>query len=90
VVWAGHFEKFIEMVLRLLCLVLEITFDGRDILLAKIVSFLITVAIADHNGDVSGAPLLPLLAVVGVLPSALDGGLGWCDSAAAGVLFHVA
>jgi hypothetical protein len=87
VVWIGRFEKFLKMVPQLPCLTLEITFSGRDILLAGVASFLI---VASSNGDALGVPLLPLLATLGALPSTLDGGLGWCWSAATGGCFHIA
>jgi hypothetical protein len=78
VVWTGCFEKFLEMVHRQPNLVLQITFGGSDILLARVVGFLIITVIAGQNSDALGVPLLPLLMTLATLPSALDGGLGWC------------
>jgi hypothetical protein len=90
VVWTGHFEKFLKIVLRLPHLALEITFGGCDILLAGVISFIIIAIIIGRNGNVLGVLLLPLLPALGVLSSTLDGGLGWCGSTTVGGRFHVA
>jgi hypothetical protein len=64
------------MVLRLQSLMLEVALGGCNILLAGVTSFLIITVVAGHDSDVAGAPLLPLLATLGALPSAIDGGFG--------------
>jgi hypothetical protein len=76
VVWTGRFEKFLEMVLRRPRLALEVSFGGHDTLLATVAGFLTATAIANHYGDTSRMPLVPLLAALGTLPSTLTGGPG--------------
>jgi hypothetical protein len=61
VVRTGHFEKILEMVLQLLCLVLEVTLDSYDMFLIGADNFLIITIIAGHDSDAPGALLLPLL-----------------------------
>jgi hypothetical protein len=90
VVWVGCFIKLLAMVLRLPHLQLEITFGGCDILLAGVICFLVATTVARRYDDVPGPPLLPLLATLCALPSALNGVLGWCGSAATGSRFHIA
>jgi hypothetical protein len=82
--------KLLAMVLRLSHLPLEITFYGRDILLARVMCFLIVATIARRYDDVPGPPLLPLLATLCTLPSALNSVLGWCGLATTGSRFHIA
>jgi hypothetical protein len=83
-------QKFLEMVLQLPHLTLEIVFGGRDILLTGVISFLSVAIISGRNGDMSRTSLLPLLATLGTLLSAIDSGLERCCSATAGGYFHVA
>jgi hypothetical protein len=52
---------FLKMVPGRPYLVLEVTFGGRDTLLARVSGFHITTAVAGHYGDAPGEPLLPLL-----------------------------
>jgi hypothetical protein len=87
VVWTDRFEKFLDMVLQLPCFMLEIMFDGRDILLTGVVSFLIVAIIVCRN---SVALVLPLPTALSAFPSTLDGGLGSCFSTAAGSCYHIA
>jgi hypothetical protein len=78
------------MVLQLPCLTLEVALNGYNILLVEVASFLIITDVIGCDSDVVGAPLLPLLAILGALPSALDGGFGlWCSTATSGC-FRVA
>jgi hypothetical protein len=90
VVGISCFKKFLEMVLRLPHLALEIVFGGRDIHLTGVVGFLVVTVVAGRNDDTLEAPLRPLLDTIGALPSSLDGGLRWCGSAAAHGCFCVA
>jgi hypothetical protein len=83
-------QKFLEMVLQLPHLTLEIMFGCRDILLTRVIIFLIVTIISGRNGDMLRVSLLPLLAALGTLLSAIDGGLERCYSATAGGYFHVA
>jgi hypothetical protein len=82
--------KLLTMVLRLPHLPLEITFGGRDKLLAGVICILVATTVARRYDDVSGPPLLPLHATLCNLPSTLNGVLGWCGSAAMGSRFHIA
>jgi hypothetical protein len=72
--------KFLEILLRLPCLVLEVMFDGGNALLIGVVG---------HNGNAPRMSLMPILAALGTLPSAHDGDLGWCSSAVSCGRFHV-
>jgi hypothetical protein len=81
--------KFLKILLRLPCLVLEVTFDGGNALLVGVVGFLIITIIAGHNGNASRMSLMPILATLGTLPSAHDGDLGWCSSTISCGRFHV-
>jgi hypothetical protein len=89
VVRIGCFEKFLEMVLRLPRLALEVTLGGCDILIG-VASFLIVAVIIGRDSDTSGASHLPLLATVGAFSITLDGGFGWWCSTAASGRFRVA
>jgi hypothetical protein len=77
VVRVGHFEKFLEMVLRLSPLALEVVLGDSDILLSRVASFLVIAIIMGHNSDVPGAPImpffLPLAPFLALLMVALDG-----------------
>jgi hypothetical protein len=90
VVRVGHFEKFLEMVLRLSPLALEVVLGDSDILLSRVASFLVIAIIMGHNSDVPGAPIMPLLSALGTFPSTLDGGFRRCCSATTYGCFHVA
>jgi hypothetical protein len=81
------FEKFLEMVLRLPCLALEVVLHGCDMFPIGGDNFL---TIVGRDSDVSEVPLLPLLATLGAFPSAFDGGFLWWCSATASDCFHVA
>jgi hypothetical protein len=61
VVWTGYFDKFLKMVLRLLHLMIEITLDNRDILLTRVINFLVITIIAGRNGDAQGHRFYPFL-----------------------------
>jgi hypothetical protein len=89
VVCIGCFEKFLEMVLGLPRLALVVALGGRDVLLTGVVHFLAITVIAGSDSDMLGALLLPLLATLGTILSALGGGFGWYSTAAAGGRFHV-
>jgi hypothetical protein len=69
----SRFEKFLEMVLRLSYMVLEVMLGSRDKLLIGAVRFLVVVVAAGSDCDPSGVPLLPLLATL----STFAGGFGW-------------
>jgi hypothetical protein len=64
--------------------------DGCDILLARVVCFLVVVVIAGSDRDVPGAPLQPLLITLGAFPSTLGGGFKWCYTATAVGRFRIA
>jgi hypothetical protein len=74
IVLTGHFNKFLKMVIWLSCLSLEVTLDGRNILLVRVVCFLVVVVAAGNDCDPSGASLFSLLATFSALPSAFDSG----------------
>jgi hypothetical protein len=40
-VWTDHLEKFLEMVYQLLRRVLEVTLSSRDVLLVRVIYFLV-------------------------------------------------
>jgi hypothetical protein len=40
-VWTDHLEKFLEMVYQLLRRVLEVTLSSRDVLLVRVICFLV-------------------------------------------------
>jgi hypothetical protein len=90
VVWTGHFEKFSKMVHLLLRLALEFVLNGRDILLTRVIGFLIITVVSSRHNDALGVPLLPLPTTLGAFPSTLDGGFGWCCSAIASNYFCIA
>jgi hypothetical protein len=75
----GCFEMFLEMVVRLVRLVLEIMLDGHDIILIGAVYFLVIVVGSDCNP--SGVPHLPHLAAL----NAFTDGFGRCRLATARV-----
>jgi hypothetical protein len=74
----GHFEKFLEMVLWLPCLSHEVALGGRNILLTRIVCFLVIAIVAGSDCNVPGALLLPPITALGTFHSSLDGNFGWC------------
>jgi hypothetical protein len=79
-VQTGRFEKFLEVVIRLLRLALEVTLDGCDTHLIRVVRFLLFVITTGSNYDPLEVPLLPpFAAFCGTFVS----GFGWCHSAAA-------
>jgi hypothetical protein len=72
-----RFEKFLEVLVQLSCLALEVTLDSHDVLHIKVVHFLVIVVATSGNYDPLGVPLLPPLAPFLVpLPAALDGAPG--------------
>jgi hypothetical protein len=88
-VWTSCFEKFIEIVLRLSCLVLKITLGGCDIPFIEVISFLVIIVVGLDSNPL-GALLPPLLVALGILPDTLDSDAGWCHLAAAGDCFTAA
>jgi hypothetical protein len=54
VVQIGRFKKFLEMVLQLSCLTLEVMLSGCDILLIGVASFLIVAVVARPRQLCSG------------------------------------
>jgi hypothetical protein len=90
VVSTCRFEKFLKMVLRRQCLVLEVTLSGCNALLTGGANFLIAAIIAGCHGDVARVPLQPLLVALGTLTRALGCGLRCCCLAIAGGRFHIA
>jgi hypothetical protein len=87
---AGRFEKFLKMILRPPRLALEVTLGSRDILLTRVIGFLIIAVVAGSDCNASGMPLLPLFTIISTFPNALVGGFGWCCLAAVGGCFQVA
>jgi hypothetical protein len=55
----GLFKKFLEVLIRLPRLALEVMLSNHDILLVGVVRFLIVVIAAGSNCDPLGVPLLP-------------------------------
>jgi hypothetical protein len=55
----GRLKKFLEVIGELPSLALEITLDGRNVLLVVAVRILVIVIIAGSNCVPLGAPLLP-------------------------------
>jgi hypothetical protein len=49
-IWTGRFEKFLEVIIWLLRLVPEITLDVRDMLLIRVVHFLVVVIVVAAGG----------------------------------------
>jgi hypothetical protein len=86
VVQTCRFEKFLKMVFRLLRLAHEVMLGGRDILLARVINFLVIAIIASSDCNVSRALLLSLIATLGTFPSLLmaaSDGAAWLLSEAA-------
>jgi hypothetical protein len=84
-VWAGYFEKFLEVISQLSCLVLEIALNGYDLLLIGAVRSLVTIVITDRSDcNTLGVPLLPLFVALSAFPSTFAGSFGWCPPAAVG------
>jgi hypothetical protein len=69
---------------------LEIMLHGCDILLARVVCFLVITVITGSHCNASGVPLLPLPVTLGAFSSILDISFGWCCFAAAVDCFCVA
>jgi hypothetical protein len=57
----GHFKNFLEMFLWLSYLVLEVSLDGHNILLAGVVRFLVIVIAVGGDYDPSGRCFCPFL-----------------------------
>jgi hypothetical protein len=73
------------------CLPLDSVPDGRDVLLAGVIRFLVVVIIvAGNNCNPLRVPVLPLLAAFDVLLGTLGGDAKWRLSIAAGECFHAA
>jgi hypothetical protein len=71
-VQAGLFDKFLEVVIRLLRLTLEVTLIDHDVLLVGAARFLVGVVVASSNYDPLGVLLFPIFATFG----AFAGGFG--------------
>jgi hypothetical protein len=64
-VQTGRFKKFLEMLLQLSCLELDVTLGGHGILLIGVVWFLVVIVAAGSDRDVRGClfyPFFPPLA----------------------------
>jgi hypothetical protein len=61
VVRIGHFAKFLEMVFWLPCLVLEIVLGGYDVLLLRVIRFLVVSIVAGRDCDPLGHHFCPFL-----------------------------
>jgi hypothetical protein len=72
------------MVLSRRRLVLEVASSGHHTLLVGATDFIVDGTATGHNDDAARAPLLPLLAALGDLPSALGSDRIWCCPAAVG------
>jgi hypothetical protein len=90
VLWTGRFEKFLEMLFGRLSLALEVMFDSRHTVLIGVTGSLVATAVVSYHGEAMGLPHLSLLATLSTFPSALDGGLGGCDSTTISDRFRVA
>jgi hypothetical protein len=72
----GLIEESLKVVYRWLHLVLDTTPGGHDVLLVRVIRFLVINVIGrDYNP--LRASLAPLLAALGALLDALDGDVGW-------------
>jgi hypothetical protein len=58
------------------CLALDTTPGGHDVLLIKVVRFLVVIVVGRNYNPLRG-PVLPLLTTLGVLLGALDDDAGW-------------
>jgi hypothetical protein len=58
------FKNFLEMVLWLLCLALEIMLDDHDILHARVVYFLVIAIVTGRDCDTPGRHICPFLLLV--------------------------
>jgi hypothetical protein len=77
-VLTARFKKFLEVIVQLPRLALEIALGGHDMLLVGVICFLVVVVVAAGcNCDSLEAPLLPLwlplMLSLAPLPAALDG-----------------
>jgi hypothetical protein len=77
------------MVLLLSRMALDVALGGYDILLARVINFLVIAVVTGHSCNASGVSLLSLFANLGSFPSTLNGGLGRCCIATTGCCFHV-
>jgi hypothetical protein len=69
-----QFEKFLEVLIWLSCLVLEIALGGHDILLVRVIRFLVIVVAAGSSCDMLGALIMPPFAT---FLSTFADGFGW-------------
>jgi hypothetical protein len=69
---------------------LEVTFDNRYALLARVAGFLDATAASGGYGGATGLSLLPLLAALNALSSAFGGDLSGCGLATIGHRPYVA
>jgi hypothetical protein len=79
-VGACHFEKFLEVIERLSCLVLEVTLGSSNELLVRIISLLVVVTLFVAASDYYslGSLLWPPLIAFGAPPCILANRLEWC------------
>jgi hypothetical protein len=78
------------MIIRPARLALEVTLGSRDILLTRVIGFVIIAVITCSDCNASWMPLLPLFTIISTFPNALVGGFGWCCLVVAGGCFQVA
>jgi hypothetical protein len=84
------FEKFLEVLVQLLRLAIEIVLSSHDILLIGVIHFLVVVVviIAGGNSDPLGVPLLPFLLPLAPFLTPLPTALGGAPGCHRGPLSH--
>jgi hypothetical protein len=81
-IWAGCFEKLLEVIRRLSCLVFKVTLGGGNELLVRVTSVHIVVTFVATGGDHDSLgpshwpPLCTLVGCLGWRPPPLDRRLG--------------
>jgi hypothetical protein len=86
----GLLEESLKVVCWRLRMVLDTTPGYHNVLLVRVICFLVvTVVVASRDCNQLRALILPLLAALGILLGALDGNVGWRRSAAAGDYFPI-
>jgi hypothetical protein len=83
----GRLGESLKVIYQWLCLVLEATFGGPDVLLVGAILFLVVILVAGSNRNL---PRVPLSLLFAALHGALDDKVGWPRSATAGDHFPVA
>jgi hypothetical protein len=85
VIQTGRLKESLKVVCRWSRMALEALFCGHDVLLVRVICFLVII-IAD---SIRKPPRAPLSTALGALLGSLDGDVGWHHSVATGDLFLV-